>query len=239
MAILQGGRIEGVRVERLQKPEFSFSGSVWLDSGYLPQSLVDKLLEHLPKRHSMSPEQASDFIARCAVQTQLLCEERELNAPAGQVQTELEAVATKARALLQALGKLSGGTVSTFGAHWDYLAFGSAPPVELSEDAMLYRNEEGRFLGAAWDLVSDLEASARYAIEQCEPSRQARLSVLYAKGLAKELARAYREIVGKLPPYSKGTWFPDFMETLCEWEGLNLKCERALVESAICSIPPN
>jgi hypothetical protein len=104
---------------------------------------------------------------------------------------------------------------------------------------MKYRNEEGRFLGAVWDAVSDLEVSARYAIEQCVPSRQAQPSLQYAKELTKAVAVAYRDITGKLPPYSKETWFPHFMAELCAWERLSLSCGRALVESAIRSIPPN
>lgn len=225
-------------MNRLPKPEFSFEGHIWLDDGFLPEALVAKLRELLPKQQAMSQDEAARFLRCCAQHVQLLCAERELSTPAGQVQAELDNVAIKARALLQALRALNGGTVSTFGAHWDYLAFGSAPPVELSDEAKMHRCAEGRFLGATWDLVADLEASARYAIKQCNPSRQAKLSELYAKDLTKSVATDYREIAGRLPPYSKETWFPKFMATLGAWEKLNLKCGRALVETAIRAIPP-
>jgi len=238
VAILWKGRIEEVHVVRLPKPEFSFEGHIWADERFLPELLVTQLRELLPKPPAMSADGANRFLACCAIEVQWRCAERVFTTPARQIQEELNSVATKARALLHALSAMDAGTVSTFGAHWDFLAFGSSPPVELSDDAMKYRSAEGRFLGAAWDLVSDLEASAQYAIKQCKPSRQAQSSVLRARDLVKALACEYRGITGTLPPYSKTTWFPDFMETLCAWEKLDLKCGRALVESAIRSITP-
>jgi hypothetical protein len=229
--------MKGRGMKRLIRPKFARRGAQWIEPNYLPADLVAALKPIA--RRGMNAAQTTSFLAGCHTQAQLLCTSRPWTEPAALTSDSMRIVATHARALLHALQKLSPASVSAFGAHWDYLAYGTSPPVELCDLSISMRGEEGRFLGAAWDTVADLEASARYAGSRCEPHRQAKISKDAARALAVELAILCRRIAGKLPPYSKETWFPEFMECLCGWPALGLKCGRALVESAVRSIPPD
>lgn len=153
--------------------------------------------------------------------------------PAAQQVEQLRAMEAKAHALLVEMAGLSPGTSSTFLAHWDALAFDAAFPELLSDLGASMRGEEGRFLGAVWDMVSDLQTSARYTAEQITPSRQTRPSQLHARYLVQHISDQFERLTGSPPPFSKETWFPLFMERLCAWPRLGLACGRALVESAL------
>jgi len=231
---MKGAR-EGVRMKQLPKPKFGTWSGYWVNPMILPESLRLTLARECV-RGRLSAKQAEAALLIAGEEAQMVLESRKTRVPTATIQSELEAVAVKARALLQAMRTLQDGTVMAFSAHWDYLAYGTTPPIELSDIGKGLRGREARFLGGVWDVVQDLESSARYAADKCQPSKQAQVSRELARALARRVAERLRMLTGRLPPYSKDTWFPDFMAELCAWPELSLPCGRALVESAVRSI---
>jgi hypothetical protein len=205
-----------------------------------PPKAVRDELRRIAAPARLSPEQMEAFLDRVSIDAQAYRECWAGAVPTADLKGTLEGAASEARRLLHALSKLQPGAVSAFSAHWDYLAYATEPPppVELSELGRQMRAEEGRFLGALWELVQDFEESARFAAARCTPSKQAQVSVSHARALASNCAECFRRTAGRLPPYSKETWFPLFMATLCAWEGVGLACGRALVESAVKACTP-
>lgn len=202
----------------------------------LPETLARKLRPILA-RAKLTGEQSQSFLRRCGEAAQFLSETKATE-PAANTVEKLDRVASEAHRLLAALNSLGPVATSTFLAHWDYLAFGTSPPVELTAESVAKRGDEGQFLGAAWDIIADLEASAGYAASQCQPNRAVKIGDTNARALVLRIAAAYQAISGQRPPYSKGTWFPEFMEAFAQWDRIGLRCGRALVESVVRTMAP-
>lgn len=218
-------------MSRHAKPEFRQGGTFLTDADFLPEPLA-RDLRFILLRARLSDDLVQTFLSRCGQEAQFFCEAR-ATMPAAKIVEKLDRVAGEARRLLAALNSLGPEASSTFLAHWDYLAFGSAPPVRLTPESAAKRGEEGRFLGAAWDIVSDLEVSATYAASMCNPTRGAKIGEAGIRVLVRKVADIFEAVAGRRPPYSKGTWFPEFMQTLAGWEGIGVPCGGALVEAAL------
>jgi hypothetical protein len=120
------------------------------------------------------------------------------------------------------------------------LLFLTHPPKQLSELSSGLRGEEGRFLGALWELVHDLRDAADYASEHVKPDRSHKPAQGVARSLVRSIAWSHNAIFGALPKTYKGHWFPDFCAVVGEAMPQKLKVGRALVEGVVTSMhaPP-
>lgn len=197
----------------LNRPNFDAEDDGgWLDPDYLDQALKTSLLEILPKQ--MTPEQRRNLLSLVgrSLQTTLSLQS---NITAAAEVAELKRLESSARALLQALGRLSPETLDTLQCHSEYLAKGSSAPAQLSDIGASVAGQDTRaLLGYFWDAAQDVETAAAYAALNITPAKTARISQKKARVLTEFVARNVYEVQGRLPPFSKETWFPKFMLVL-------------------------
>ena len=206
---------------------------MFLDARYLPETEINNLRSIL-LRSRIDREVVSIFLDSCSQSAQEVNEYRErIGTGAKETRRQLEQLTSRAGSLLQCLASIKLPAISTFNAHFDYLAFGTSPPVEVAPESKVLRDQSGGFLRHTWNFVSDLEIASEYAANQCKPSRDAKTTQMLAKMLIYFVAGHYKAITGKPAPYSKDTWFPEFMQALGQSSKLKLVCGRALVESVI------
>lgn len=205
-------------MRKLSKPDFSSGGGWVSDLPGLSDEALKELRRCLPR--GMSAADSDDFLDSCGAAFRRVAAMADVE-PAGSRKKVLDQLADRARALLQELNGVSSETVSSLAAHFD----------EVLPD----RDEPSAndFLDEVWTTVSALEELARYGSSQAVGSRQDRPSENNARRLVLWVAQAYERVAGRRPPYSKGTWFPEFIEVLGREFEPQLRCGRALVESVI------
>lgn len=216
---------------RKTPPDFSSGAGMWVNDEFFPPEVVAKLRKAIP-RNAMTEEQASRFLLACAEWSHI-CDEEGMPHAMGKMRSELATVESEARRLLAALRSMHTDTISAFNAHFDYLAFGTTPPVALTDrsKALARGRLDARFLRTVWDLVEDLLLSAEYSASKIKPDRNIKPGQQAAKRLVFFVANSVVAITEHRPPFSKETWFPKFMEIL--GDQLGLPCGRALVESVV------
>jgi hypothetical protein len=216
---------------RLPKPDFDPPRSFWRDPETIPAALRGELVAMIPAGWEAS--QIDVFMTCCSEQVQLLVLSRTRGSPAAAVQAELRAVEGEALRLLHVLRRLSPGAIDTLRVYWRDLPWIADSPVAVSPLGAALHAHEGRALGGVWDLVCDLAGVAEFSAAQFEPSRQARPRTDLARALVEQVADAHHRIKGRFPTYSKDTWFPAFMEHLCAWPVLDLRCGQSMVQAAV------
>lgn len=204
----------------------------WVDGQFIPGA-VWKSLGPMLSRSRLSSSQADQFYTTCSEQVCEYCANPRAVAT-DELCRQFESLAAAAARMRAALGRITPQAALTFRAHWDFLAIGQSPPVELSEGAIRHQSHDGGFLGAAWEVAADLEAAATYAADQCKPSRSEKFDDTNGRRFVWHLAWAFASVAdGAAPPYSKGTWFPEFVAALAEGLRLGVRCGPGIVESAV------
>jgi hypothetical protein len=217
-----------------EKPTFQAEGSFWVNPEYLPTALVSDLKIILSSRTKMTVDEKDLFLNCCHFHSQLVNEFLVIK-PKADTRDRLTLLAEKADELLDAMKALSKESIQLFKLNFDEFSLVPNSSVELSFKSVesISDVENGRFLGAAWDAVINMQAVASHASSSLKPDRSDKVASENANHLIWNICDAYREITGKLPPYSKGLWFPEFMEKLGGWKGLDLQCGRARIETMI------
>jgi hypothetical protein len=223
---------EGVTMR--EKPNFQLVRPFVVDPEYFSHDLVEALRDILLRRAKLSAVEAGAFLQQCHTEAQFTREYLVVNSKAD-TRDRLNLIAKKAADLLDAMKGLSGESVNRFNLEFDNLSFCPDPSLELSCNSREDRLDDdgGRFLGAAWDAITDLEAVAKHAATTLYPDRNDHVISQNAGRFIWNICEEYRRITGKFPPYSKGLWFPEFMEKLVLWKGLRLPVGRARIEAVI------
>lgn len=218
----------------LPKPDRFASISGWLvDDHYLPAELLAELRFLLPK--ALRDHRGEAFLAECAHAAQAVNEHKIVASGADQLK-QLNNVASEARALLTRLNELQADAIELFNATFDDSTTFGDPVATLSNlsRAVVRADADGRFLGTAWDIVSDLAAVAECTVAQCRASGAAtKPSELNARHLVWLILGSHKQIFGKLPSLGKTAWFPTFVQHLGQWQGLKLSCGVTLVEGVV------
>ena len=215
---------------RLERPDFEGEmRRVWCDPDPLPMPLKVALWALLPRR--MTHDQKVHFLYRVGESTQTAEFFKNDTAPADQV-AQMGRVQERARALLQSLAALSRESRGTLKAHAEFLAIGTDPPARLSPVARDVVLCPGATLpGHWWDQVQDLETAAAYAALQVMPKKTTRPKQTNSRRLVFMAATDFYRVMGRLPPGSKGAWFPVFAHVL--GQALGLEIGPALVDSTV------
>ncbi len=148
---------------------------------------------------------------------------------------QIEAIETNAKRLLASLALLGHPALQALHAHTDYLAFGSAPPVELgTEIKSAIKQPGGSLLSLAWDWVEALEKASQYAAAQYSLDKQSKPEQMRARGYVSMLAEHVHALSGAHPPKDRSAWFAGF--TACLGERLGLEIGPRVVASGIDAI---
>ena len=216
-------------MKQLQKPIFWGAVMWWENPDYFPKDLATRLAGVLARAKSLTADDRKKFLTKCASHSQARSMAGPLRSTA-KTKGELEQLAASARALLQKLGNMSNAAKGTFNAHHTELMSVAKPNRALH--ARLSPTEAMRgaaFLSLLWDQVQDLENTLRYTADKVDVNRQTKPKQNQARALVFDIAGEFKLIAGKAPPYSKNSWFVEFMEVLCEWDGLALPCGHELI----------
>ena len=214
------------------KPQFYLHHAYWVDPNFLPAQMENDLRALLPKK--MTREIQEIFLSRCAEEAQYI-KEIQVSTANTEIKNSMIDVANKADSLLVAMAALSKEASQLFSAHFDTLAFVQGMPVKLSKASVAARSDltGGRFLGAVWDATTDLKNTAHYATKKVTPNRSATVTDLNASRLISRMCEVCITATGQLPPHSKGTWFPAFMEKLGQSPQLRMPCGLARVAKVV------
>lgn len=137
--------------------------------------------------------------------------------PAKGTRGQIERVANDARRLLASMNQLSTSARDALHANVAYLAFGSAPPVELEQTIKnALRHSSNTLLSNAWDWVETLEKSAEYAAQKITPDTTSKPHQLRARGYVARLAGYVQSMTGACPPKDPASWFAAFVVRLGE-----------------------
>ena len=215
---------------QLARPDFDSNGVGYMvDSDYLEPDLSAELAKMLPKK--MGASARIEFLSRVGETVQFHELSDGQTTPAN-VQRQLNQLQSRARSLLQTIGRLSPETREALQAHAEYLAIGTAPPARLSSTGAAFASSvQSSLLGYLWDASQDLETAAAYAASLVTPSKTARPGQSNAHQLVADVARAFYVVQGRLPSGSKTSWFPVFMRTL--GKSLQHSIGPAMVETSI------
>ena len=128
---------------------------------------------------------------------------------------QIEAIEANAKRLLASLALLGHPALQALHAHTDYLAYGSAPPIELSEEIKnAIRKPNGSLLSSAWDWIEALEKASHYAANKYSIDKQSKPEQMRARGYVAMLANRVCELTGASPPKDRSAWFAGFAECL-------------------------
>jgi hypothetical protein len=117
-------------------------------------------------------------------------------------------------------------------AHTDYLAYGSAPPVELDRHIKAKITQPGEsLLSSVWDWVAALETASNYTAQQFKIGKTSKPEQMRARDLVSMLAERVRELTGAPPPKDPASWFAGFAE--CLGKHLKLQIGTRIVKSGI------
>lgn len=223
-----------IELRRLIRPDFEGEKrAIWLDSDHLKSAERTRLAEHSPNK--MSKAKRAEFLAAVAlvVQQAQWLQTREAEASR---KKKLQLVADKSRELLKAISNIPQAGWGEIRAFSDEFAFDEITPSPLSEQtkkAVFDRT----LLPHIWDTVQDIESIFTYAASELIPDKQNRPSIRRARALVSEVAKAFKQVTGEWPPYSKGLWFQLFIADV----GKITNCGDigpSIVEAVIKSMKP-
>lgn len=194
------------------KPDFSCGDGGIVDPDFIPASVRDELMLHLVDSPLTELQKVGllDFANNYG---QMLM--RRDHDPGQLQRAQIKAIEANARRLLASLNSLGKSARESLHAHTDYLAYGSAPPVELDEhikDAI--KQPHGSMLDSSWDWIAALEKAAAYTVERYEIDRQSKPEQMRARGFVSLQAEQIRNMTGELPPKDRSGWFAGFAECL-------------------------
>ena len=208
------------KLRRLNRPDFEGEcRSIWLDPGYLKSEELTRLSNLLPGK--MDASKRAEFLEKVGYAVQWSGEsaipqtkanrgKKSQYEAAALRRDKLQCVADKSRELLMALADVHPHFWGEIRSCSDVFAFGNTGQTPLSETTS--RSILGRaFLPHIWDTAQDIESIFSYAASQIKPDRQNKPKQSNATAFVSEIAGAFKQVTGKWPPYSKATWFPQFV----------------------------
>lgn len=219
------------------KPSFYTGGAFWVDPKFLPLKLQNELREILKNRTKLTPENIDAMISECNQEAQFLTKVLQINSDA-LVREALESITKHAGALLDVMKALPIEGLQLFNLQFDELALSdqssALPSLQVHREPS--EHIAGRFLDFTWDAVADLEMVSECAATCLVLDRKNQVIARNAENLIKRVASAYFKIAGVLPPHSKNTWFPAFIDLIGKSHNLKLPCGEKRVASVIQSM---
>lgn len=196
------------KLRRLIRPDFEGEKrAIWLDSDHLQCVELTRLATHLPKK--MGEAKRAEFLAAVALVVQQV-ERMPIHDAEAVRQEKLQFVADMSRELLKAIADIPQAGWGEIRAFSDVFALDENTPSPVSEHTKKAVFDRA-LMPHIWDTVQDIESIFSYAASQFKPDKQNRPRTSNAKALVSEVVKAFKQVTGKWPPYSKETWFPLFI----------------------------
>ena len=200
------------------KPDFSCGGGDIVDPEFIPASVRRELLLHLERSRLTDSQKEALLVFANDIGQMVTDRETE---PAKLQRTQIEAIEANARRLLASLAALGHPAREALHAHADYLAWGSAPPIELDQHIKAaIKHPNGSLLSSAWDWVAALEKAAEYTAAKYNIDKQSKPEQMRARGYVSLLAERVKELTGAAPPKDPASWFAGFAQCLGDHLGL-------------------
>ena len=201
-----------MKARKRTKPDFSVGYGALVDPEFISEAGRGELLLHLNLSKLTDDQKNALLIFSNDIGQIVLDGELE----SGKKQREqIEAVAINAKRLLASLTLLGQPARDALHTYTDYLAYGSAPPVEIDHHIKATITQPGKsLLSSAWDWVEALETASNYATEKFNFGKTSKPEQMRARDLVSMLAERVRELTGSLPPKDAASWFAGFAECL-------------------------
>ena len=215
-----------------KKPDFSAGSGGLVDPDFITDEVRAELMLHL-NRSQLTDDQKSALLSFANDISQMVMD--------GEIETgksqrmQIEVIEANAKRLLASLALLGHPALQSLHAHTDYLAYGSAPPIELgTEIKNAIKQPGGSLLSLAWDWVEALEKASQYAAAQYSLDKQSKPEQMRARGYVSMLSERVCELTGTPPPKDRSAWFAGFCE--CLGNRLGLPIGPRVVASGIDAI---
>lgn len=203
-----------------KKPDFSTGSGELVNLNFIPEVVRPELMLYL-KNSGFTDDQKTALLNFANVIGQMVMD-GEIESGKSQ-RMQIEAIEANAKRLLASLALLGHPGLQAFHAHTDYLAYGSAPPIELgTEIKIAIKQPNGSLLSSAWDWIEALEKAANYAAAQYSIDRQSKPTQMRARDYVSMLAEHVCELTGAYPPKDRSAWFAGFSACLGKHLGLEI-----------------
>ncbi len=207
------------KVRPLRKPDLSSGEGHWVDPDFFTPVVRQELRDHLVEA-PLTDAQKESIVNFCSSMAQCLEEE---STPLALQREQILSVQADARRLLLSINAMSPSARAALGAHADYLAYGSRPPIDLADIVVAHiRKPGGGLLSGGWDWAQSVELAAAYAASKYSIDRQSKPGQMRARGFVSLLAEFVVQLTGQLPPKSRATWFEGFCRTLGTHVGMQI-----------------
>lgn len=122
-----------------------------------------------------------------------------------------------------------------FAMYFDECTHATNPAIDVSAEMREIKPRLNDLLKAIHKMsatLPDIEKVADYTIKQLDEnlSNGKRQRDLVALRLAEGITKVYLDMFKELPPYTRATWFDDFMQALCETLKLDIKIGAKTLE---------
>lgn len=201
-----------------KKPDFSHGAGELVDANFITDDVRTELMLHLNRSQLTDQQKAALLSFANNIGQEVI--DREVESGKNQ-RVQIEAIEANAKRLLASLSVLSRPAIDALHAHTDYLAYGTAPSIEINEEIKNIIKRPGEsILSSTWDWVEALENAAQYAASKYHVDKQSKPEQMRARDYVSMLAERVRELTGRPPPKDRSTWFAGFSTCLGEHFGL-------------------
>jgi hypothetical protein len=215
-----------------KKPKFEDGFGGWINPDRLSEIELQRLAKHLPK--SMSEDEKPNFLRMTSEAADIWEQGKSENPkPLKDISERIEKMEDAAKALQRAIYALQGDPYEVIQGHFEYLIWGSAPPVKLPEQLRQEKVKFGTILEDTFDNLQILRDAGEYARSHIQIDRKAKPSVQIAKSLVFWVATKYRAQFGEYPASHKTAWFPEYMSELGDILNIEVKFGFSMVSTVI------
>ncbi|OGS97019.1 MAG: hypothetical protein A3K04_06270 [Gallionellales bacterium RBG_16_56_9] len=153
--------------------------------------------------------------------------------PLREISERIEKMEDAAKALQRAIYGLQGDPYDAIQPHFDYLIWGSAPPIKLPEQLRREKVKFGAILEDTFDKLQVLRDAGDYARSHIQIDRTAKPSAQIARSLVFWVVTKYRAQFGAYPASHKTAWFPEYMSELGDVLSVEVKFGFSMVSTVI------
>lgn len=187
----------------------------WINPDRLPSEALSRLRMTLP--HSMPDDLRSKLLRATSEAVDMWEKEKSADPlPHSELVDRIERLELAAKAFQRAIENLKGDPFDVMAPHFDYLIWGTTPPVRLPDELRAQKLELGPILEDTWSTCQTLRDTGAYTRDQIRVDRTVRPSMQSANALAYKVITAYAGIFRERPPTYKGAWFVGYMENLAD-----------------------
>lgn len=215
-----------------KKPKFEDDFGGWINPDRLSEIELQRLAGHLPV--NMREDEKLNFLRMTSEAADMWEQGKSENPmPMKEICERIEKMEDAAKTLQRAIYALQGDPYGAIYPHFDYLIWGSAPPIKLPEQLRQEKVKFGTILEDTFDNLQILRDAGGYARSHIQIDRTAKPSAQIARSLVFWVTTKYRAQFGEYPASHKTAWFPDYMSELGDILNIEVKFGFSMVSTVI------